>query len=33
LTEQGSEVPLDYLGIILRDHLGAVQQLREIMKG
>jgi hypothetical protein len=33
LTERGSEVPADYLGIILKDHLDAVQQLRETMKG
>jgi hypothetical protein len=32
LTEQGSEVPPDYLGIILRDHLAAVEQLHEILK-
>jgi len=32
LTEEGSEVPPDYLGIILRDHLAAVDRLREIMK-
>jgi hypothetical protein len=31
LTEQGSGVPPDYLEIILRDHLDAVQQLREVM--
>ena len=30
LAEQGSEVPPDYLGIILRDHLAAVEELREI---
>ena len=32
LTEQGSEVPPDYLEIIRRDHLNAVGLLREIMK-
>jgi hypothetical protein len=32
LTEEGSEVPPDYLGIILRDHLAAVEQLHELMK-
>jgi len=32
LTEQGSEVPPDYLGIILSDHHAAVEQLREIME-
>jgi hypothetical protein len=32
LTEEGSEVPPDYLGIILRDHLAAVDALHEILK-
>ena|SRR6516165_4710578 len=32
LTEEGSEVPTDYLGIILRDHVNAVGLLREIMR-
>jgi hypothetical protein len=32
LTEQGSEVPPNYLEIILRDHFAAVELLREIMK-
>jgi hypothetical protein len=32
LTEQGSEVPPDYLGIILKDHLAAAELLHEIMK-
>jgi hypothetical protein len=33
LTEQGSEVPSNYLQIILDDHLAAVGQLREVMGG
>ncbi|MBO0735898.1 MAG: hypothetical protein J2P48_04935 [Alphaproteobacteria bacterium] len=32
LTEKGSEVPRNYLEIILRDHLAAVEQLRDVMK-
>jgi len=32
LTEEGSEVPPDYLGIILRDHLAAVEALHQILK-
>jgi len=32
LTKEGSEVPPDYLEIILRNHVAAVEQLRELMK-
>jgi hypothetical protein len=32
LTEEGSDVPPDYLQIILRDHRAAVEQLREIIE-
>ena len=32
LTEEGSEGPTDYLGIILRDHVNAVGLLREVMR-
>jgi hypothetical protein len=30
LTEEGSQVPPDYLGIILRDHLAAIEALHEV---
>jgi hypothetical protein len=32
LTEEGSDVPPDFLEIILRDHVAAVEQLHEVMK-
>ena len=32
LTQKGSDVPPDYLEIILRDHVAAVEQLHEVMK-
>jgi hypothetical protein len=32
LTEEGSELPSDHLGIILRDHLAAVEALHEVLR-